>query len=304
MLMKCRVCRQPAVIKVPRHNAAFCAVHYREHIHRQIERTIKKFRMFTHDDRVLIGVSGGKDSMALWKALLELGYQVQAVHLNNGFGEFSEKSESVVRSFAEAYDAPLEVFHFGELYGFSFHEALRVVKKPVCSLCGIFKRYSLNQLARELGCQVVVTGHNLDDETAFLMGNVLHWQLDYLKRQYPVLEAEPGMVKKVKPAVRVTDKELRDYAEICGVDFVTEKCPHARGATSHFYKKVLEQLEDEYPGTKANFYFGFVDRLSPLVKGSGQDLQPDSFCSECGYKTLLEGKCFVCTLKERIKHGG
>ena len=64
--MKCKVCRQHAVVDVRRHNAAFCQEHFVVHIHNQVARTIKEFKMFDPDDRLLIAVSGGKDSLALW----------------------------------------------------------------------------------------------------------------------------------------------------------------------------------------------------------------------------------------------
>ncbi len=66
--MKCTVCRGPASINIPRHNSKFCTPHFIEHIHRQIERSIEKYRMFDREDRLLLAVSGGKDSMAAWHA--------------------------------------------------------------------------------------------------------------------------------------------------------------------------------------------------------------------------------------------
>lgn len=303
--MKCQVCRDKADIKVPRHKTAFCTKHYIVHIHHQIERAINKFKMFSKEEIVMLGVSGGKDSMALWKALIELGYNVQAVHINNRFGEFSEKSEAVVRKFAEENNADLKVYYFEELNGFNFKEALKYVNKPVCSLCGVLKRYALNRLAKELKCEVSVTAHNLDDEIAFLLGNILHWQMDYLKRQSPVLEAEPGMIKKVKPAIRVTDEELRKYVEVWGIDYIKDKCPYSVGATSHFYKNIMDQLETQYPGTKINFYQGFIKNFKTNLKEEVlKTKKAENYCTECGYKTIREDKCFVCSLKERIQNGG
>lgn len=302
--MKCRVCGKKAVVQVLRHNANFCPEHYREHIHRQIERSIKKFSMFTREERVMLAVSGGKDSMGLWKALICLGYNVQAVHINNGFGEFSEKSEAVVRNFARENNAELLVYQFKEFYGFEFREALRHVNKPACSLCGTLKRYALNRIAVELNCSVCATGHNLDDENAFLLGNTLHWQTDYLRRQYPVLESESGMARKVKPAIRITDREMKDYTELWGIEYVKDKCPYSKNATSHFYKNIMDQLESQYPGTKASFYQGFLKKLKPSLKEEVlQANSPENYCTICGYKTVREEKCFVCSLKERIQSG-
>ena len=72
--MKCRTCRGPAVIDVRRHNAAFCRDHFLHHCEEQVRRAISSHRMIGPDERVLVAVSGGKDSLALWDLLVRLGY--------------------------------------------------------------------------------------------------------------------------------------------------------------------------------------------------------------------------------------
>ena len=84
--MKCRVCRGKAAIKIRRHNAAFCPEHFSEHALRQVEKAIKDYEMITFEDRLLLGVSGGKDSLALWDILTRLGYTVDGVYLELGIG--------------------------------------------------------------------------------------------------------------------------------------------------------------------------------------------------------------------------
>ena len=80
-MSKCRVCRGPAIIDLPRHNANFCAEHLQQLCRRQVEKAIADHDMLPPDDRVLVAVSGGKDSLAVWDLLIELGYQRRrAVH--------------------------------------------------------------------------------------------------------------------------------------------------------------------------------------------------------------------------------
>lgn len=301
--MKCTVCRGPAEIRMPRHNTKFCIPHFREHILRQVKRSIRKYKMFGHSERVLLAVSGGKDSMSLWKALLELGYQVVGLHINNGFGEFSRHSEEAVRSFAGQQGAPVRIYSFRELAGYSFETLLSHTYMPPCSLCGTAKRYLSNRLAAEGGYDALATGHNLDDETAFLLGNLLHGQVGYLQRQYPVLGAEPGLVRKAKPLVRLTDRDLRLYAEVEGIPYHKGECPHARQVMSHFHKEVMNTINDHSPGTKGSFYFGFVDKLQPsLAEAARRSEEAEGeahYCSECGYKTTRPGKCLWCELLEK-----
>ncbi len=302
--MKCTVCGQPAVVKIKRHRAKFCKEHFVEHIHRQVERVIKYFNMFDFNDLIGLAVSGGKDSLSGWNILTELGYRVIGVHINMGFGEFSDRSEDFVRNFAEHKGMDVKIYKLKEILGFSFEEALKVTKKPPCSLCGSLKRYVLNKIANDLKLSVIVTGHNLDDESAFLLGNVLYWKDGYLKRQYPVLDSEPGLVKKVKPFVRLTDEDLRYYAEVSGIDYYGEKCPNARDVTTYTYKDILNQLENNFNDIKTHFYFGFLKQSEKFKdKDKDKDKEDSKYnrCRICGYKTLNPGMCLVCSIKERLK---
>ena len=79
--MKCRVCRGPAVIDVRRHNANFCSEHFLRLCRDQVAKAIRQFDMLAGGDRVLVAVSGGKDSLAVWDVLTELGYAADGFYL-------------------------------------------------------------------------------------------------------------------------------------------------------------------------------------------------------------------------------
>jgi tRNA-5-methyluridine54 2-sulfurtransferase len=299
--MKCTKCGGYATVRVPRHNAAFCNEHYVEHIRRQVDRTIREFRMFSPEDSVLVAVSGGKDSMALWHILDALGYTVHAVHLNSGFETFSAESAETVRAYATAHDLSYHEILVQDQVGFSFEEAGTHSGKSPCALCGTIKRYVLNGVARDAGVAALATGHNLDDEAAFLMNNVLNWQMGYLERQSPLLPAEAGMARRTKPLVRVTDEETARYCELVGIEPTRGRCPYATDVTSHFYKDMLHEMENHAEGIKAAFYLGFLRRLQPMLaeRRDARELEPH-VCPECGYKTMNPGRCFVCSLRAKV----
>ena len=91
--MKCTECREHAVVDVRRHNAGFCKDHFIEHIHGQVVKAIKDFDMFSPEDRLLIAVSGGKDSLAIWDILIDLGYDTTGFYLDLGIGGYSTRSK-------------------------------------------------------------------------------------------------------------------------------------------------------------------------------------------------------------------
>ena len=106
-------------------------------------------------------------------------------------------------------------------------------RKKLCSVCGLVKRHEMNRVARELGYNVLATGHDLSDEAAVLFGNVLHWEAEYLLRQSPVLPADGlGLVKKAKPLARFYERETAAYAIVCNIDYILDECPFSVGATS------------------------------------------------------------------------
>ena len=86
--MKCNRCRGPAVIEVRRHNAAYCKDCFIHDFHEQVKRAIKQQKMFADGDRILVAVSGGKDSLALWDVLLDMGYDATGLYLGLGIGSY------------------------------------------------------------------------------------------------------------------------------------------------------------------------------------------------------------------------
>jgi len=265
--MNCTKCKTKAVIDLPRHNAAFCRNCFNGYVYDQVARAIKSQKMFRRADRILVAVSGGKDSLALWDILLKLGYQADALYVNLGIGTYSEESFRKVRNFADAvaasHGAKLLTHTVEEEEGAGIKELAQLIHRPTCSTCGTIKRYQFNRAAVEHDYDVMATGHNLDDEAARLLGNVLHWQDEYLDKQGPSLPASvEGFAKKVKPLYRLSERELAAYAVLNRIDYIIEECPMAKGARTLVYKEVLNRLETESPGTKQTFYWGFLDKQS------------------------------------------
>src|SRR5207247_518447 len=107
--MKCRRCRGTAVIELRRHNAAFCQDCFLHYVHEQVRRAVKDHDMLDPSDRILVAVSGGKDSLALWDILLDMGYHASGLYLGLGIGDYSDRSGEVVRAFAE--ERGVELIH-------------------------------------------------------------------------------------------------------------------------------------------------------------------------------------------------
>jgi len=298
--VKCTVCRGPAVIDLRRHNANFCADHFLRFCRDQVAKAIDRHDMIASGERVLVAVSGGKDSLALWDLLLELGYDAEGMTIGLGIGDYSEASTAAAVAFADERDLPLQRIDLRATYGYDIPTAAAVTRRVPCSSCGMSKRHLIDSAALDGGYDVVATGHNLDDEAAVLLGNVLHWQTEYLGRQAPVLPARDGFPRKVKPLVRLGERETAAYCVLRGIDYIVDECPMAEGNHHLRYKEALNAIEAGSPGTKHAFYFEFLDkaagRFRPEAAVAQDGLQA---CRSCGAPTTGE-VCAFCRLVERV----
>ncbi|MBQ3171493.1 MAG: TIGR00269 family protein [Mailhella sp.] len=297
--MKCTRCKAPAVVALPSHNAAFCPEGFLDFFSKQVDKGIREHGLMTRQDKVLVALSGGKDSLALMLELGRQGYDVTGLHVDLGIPESSPIARGVVERFCEKYEFPLIVRDMVK-EGLPIPEVKAKLRRPICSACGKIKRYFFNQTAREGGFNVLATGHNLDDEVARLTSNTLRWDSAYLSDQGPMLEDSDGFAKKVKPFWRVTEFETANYAFLMGIENHYAPCPYSSGASFSTLKSLWLELEDKMPGRKMDFYHGFLERGKPAFqqaeKADSDILSP---CVRCGYPTSAE-VCGVCRIREAL----
>ena len=305
--MKCKKCGAKAAVNMREHKLALCKEHYLEWVPEQAERFIKKYAMFSHADRVLVAVSGGKDSLSLWDILVRLGYQADGLYIglgiDGGFG-YSSESHRLAAQFAGQHGLRLHAVDIEAEYGQSIPVMAEISHrgqgKP-CAVCGLTKRHVMNRIARDLGYDVLATGHNLDDEAAVLFGNTLRWSGEFLRRQGPVLEGTPGLARKVKPLCRLYEREMTAYALLRGIEYIYEECPFAEGSTSIYYKEMLNKLENERPGAKLTFYLRFLEAreqgLFSQDEAARSALHP---CPNCGQPTSAPGLCSFCRMIDKV----
>jgi uncharacterized protein (TIGR00269 family) len=367
--MKCAVCRGPAVIDLRRHNANFCADHFLKFCRDQVVRAIDEYDMIEPGERVLVAVSGGKDSLALWDLLLDLGYDAEGMTIGLGIGDYSTASTEAAVAFAAHRNLTLGRIDLRADYDYDIPTAAAVTRRVPCSSCGLSKRHLIDRAALDGDYDVVATGHNLDDEAAVLFGNVLHWHTEYLGRQRPVLAERIGpehdtrssgdskhdtrssgdskhdtrssrsehdtrsggrsehdtrsggrsehdtrsggrsgrpeagtrvFPRKIKPLVRLTERETAAYCVLRGIDYVVEECPMAEGNRHLRYKEALNAVEAASPGAKQAFYFGFLaraaDRFAPEPDAGDGEVRA---CARCGSPTTGE-VCAFCRLIDQV----
>lgn len=299
--MKCKVCKAEAVIALPSHNAAFCKDHFETFFMKQVSTGIRRRKLFDPDDKVLVALSGGKDSLGLMYVLAELGYNVTGLHIDLGISNSSEMARSVVEDFCKDKGYPLRVVELEE-EGVPIPLIKKHIRRPICSICGKFKRHYFNKVALDEGYTALATGHNLDDEVARLFANTLRWDQAYLSDQGPVLPAENGFAKKVKPLFRVTEFESANFSFLMNIPYHHLPCPYSGGASFTGHKMLWRDLELRSPGSKRAFYKGFLDRGQQAFAAINQEKKDYEVkpCTECGCPTSV-GVCNVCRLKKQLQ---
>lgn len=304
--MKCKICKATAVVSLRSHHAGFCAPCFLKFFERQVARGIRYGygapgqRLCAPGDKILVAISGGKDSLGLTLELARQGYDVTGLHIDLAIPGSSEVTRAVVERFCARHGIKLMVREMAR-EGLAIPAVKARLKRPICSACGKIKRYWFNKTALDHGFDALATGHNLDDEIARLFSNTLRWDTAYLSDQGPLLPSEHGFAKKIKPLWRLTEFETANYAFLMGIEHHYAPCPYSAGASFTCHKHLWQQLEEAMPGRKLDFYQGFLERGKPVFARreaeAGERLSP---CTRCGYPTSAE-ICGVCRIRQAVQ---
>ncbi|MDE7370623.1 MAG: adenine nucleotide alpha hydrolase family protein [Desulfovibrio sp.] len=262
-----------------------------------MRRCVEDYDMIHPGDKIAVGVSGGKDSLALMLELSRQGYDVTGLFVDLAIPGSSDVARAVVERFCQAYGLKLRIVDLAA-EGLAIPLVKERLRRPVCSVCGKVKRHVFNRAALDGGFDAIATGHNLDDEVARLFSNTLRWDTAYLSDQGPLLPAQPGFARKVKPLWRLTEFETANYAFLMGIEHHHAPCPYSPGASFTTLKGVLQRLEAAMPGRKLDFYQGFLARgkaaFSRQEEDTGAELAP---CVRCGSPTSSGDLCGVCRIR-------
>jgi tRNA-5-methyluridine54 2-sulfurtransferase len=262
----------------------------------QVKKTLRKIKL-SKKKKILVALSGGKDSAAVGFVLKKLGYRVEGLHLDLGVGDYSKKCLDAVEKLCSDYDIPLHVYSLkAEMNKTMKNVWVQTRKKGLnnCAACGIFKKWIMNKKSRELRFDYVVTGHNLDDEAQTFLMNIL--------KGSPKLSANVGaitrnksdkkFVPRVKPLFYVLEEDVLSYAKKNKLPFISGKCPYAE--TSYRIEIRENFLKDLSEKEKRNIIKNF-EKLRPRMEKLKIGETKLSYCEVCGEP--CRGKiCKMCAI--------
>ena len=278
-------------------------------IENRVRGTISKYQMLEPKDKIMVAVSGGKDSVTLLHILTKIEKAfpeatLSAVTVDEGIKGYRDEALKVATKNCRKLGVEHLVTSFKEMYGYTLDEIVNMIRKreekglTPCSYCGVLRRRALNTAAREAGVDKLATAHSLDDETQTMILNIIHGDPLRIARAKPVLTViHPKLVQRVKPVCQVPEKEIAFYAYLRKIEFQGIPCPYAQTALRNDVRTMLNRMEEKHAGTKFTI-FRSMERIRPALEEMAEEAKLQD-CRICGEPTVGE-LCKPCQMLQEL----
>lgn len=288
--MKCKICNNESIYK------NYCKIHFCEYFEKKVRSTILKFKLIKKKDKVLVAVSGGKDSLTTLFLLKKFGFNVKALCIDEGILGYRDNTINTLKEFCKTHSISLKIISFKENFNNSLDEILIKKKFRPCSVCGIFRRYLLNQNSR--GFDALATGHNLDDEVQAVVMNLIKNNITTLNRQGPIsgILNSTKFTKRIKPLYLCLEKEVMIYSYLNNLTTKFNECPNVSKAFRLRVRDSLNQFEMNFPNTKLKIITWFINYKKNIKRGVNSPKK----CKVCGENSTNE-VCNTCNYVRKIK---
>lgn len=264
----------------------------------QVKKTIKEIGL-KKKHKIVVALSGGKDSTLVAYLLHELGYKIQGFHIDLKIGNYSNKCMEIVKKQCSELGIKLNIYDMkkemgqGMCYLRSAVQASGKGKLKNCAVCGVIKKWIMNKISRKLKADYIATGHNLDDEAQTYLMNIL--------KGSPRLSLNTGVVTKnisdkkfiprIKPLFYVAEEDIREYSKEKKLPVVYEACPCALDSYRIQIREFLNKLTE---AQKNNI----IKNVQGIIKNLGKENKGEiKYCEICKEPTRNK----VCKMCEMIK---
>jgi len=300
--MKCDRCENESAYSRKYSGESLCSECFSNSILRKTAKTISKYNMIKNGELVCVGVSGGKDSLALLDILKKMSdthnFEIVAVTIDEGIPGYRDEALEIVTEFCKKLDVKLKIYSYKNLFDLTLEESLEMredEKTSSCAICGTFRRRALDHAAEEIGADVIATGHNLDDGIQTFLINTLSGDTNKIGWMNP--EKNSMKIRKIKPFSAIYESEIVFYAFTNNLPFQSEPCPHMNEAIRTEIREFFNSLEEKHVGIKNNMH-NSVLKISQIMNESSD--KEKRICEKCGNE--CSGKtCSVCNIITNLK---
>ena len=300
--MNCDRCENKAAYSRKYSGENLCSQCFSNSIVRKTAKTISKYNMIKNNELVAVAVSGGKDSLALLKIIhnmaLSHNFRIKAITIDEGIPGYRNEALEIVKNFCKELKIELKIYSYKELFELTLEEGLELrenEKISSCSICGTLRRRAIDFAAKDIGADVIATGHNLDDTLQTFVINMLSGDTNKIGWMDP--DTSSNILRKIKPFCEIYESEIVFYAFTNNIPFQSEPCPHMNEGIRTEIREFLNSLENQHSGIKNNLYQSII-KISQTVKKS--ESKQKVKCKKCGNQ-CTGNMCSVCNVVLKLK---
>lgn len=273
---------------------------FNTYIKKNVFNTINKYELIEENDKIMIGVSGGKDSILTLHMMHDyrnennIDFSIEAVCIDEGIKGYREEGIKTAKKNCKNLNIPLTISSFKEEWNYSLDE-IHDLYKSTCMPCGVYRRYLLNKISDNHNCDKIATGHNLDDEIqSFLMTFARNDQNKFPKFGPKLDKIHENMVPRIKPLWMLPEKDVGIWCVLNNIPIHDEECPYSVTSLRSEVKLLLNKIEEKEKGTKVNIFNSFMKTFN--IKQENVSLNT---CTLCGQPTDTS-PCKACKMTEEI----
>ena len=300
--MDCDRCDRQATYTRKYSGEKLCSECFSRSIAKKASKTISKYNMIHNNELVAVAVSGGKDSLVLLKIIHEMSlthnFKVKAITIDEGIPGYRNEALEIVRNFCKRLNVEHKVYSYKDLFELTLDEALDLRendKTSSCSICGTLRRRAIDFAAKDIGADVIATGHNLDDTLQTFVINMLSGDTNKIGWMDP--NTSKNTLRKIKPFCEIYESEIVFYAFTNDIPFQSEPCPHMNEGIRTEIREFLNSLENQHSGIKNNLSKSIL-KVSNILKDSNYKIKKT--CERCGSECTGE-VCSVCNMVLKLK---
>jgi len=312
-LKVCEVCGAREARVFQRHSGkSLCAECFARDVVERVRSEVVRYGMFSPSERLLLALSGGKDSFVLMEVIKELHDvgKVGIVTIVEGIEGYNREEDlEWLKESSKAYGIDLHIVTLSEFLGYSLDEVVRLSSSrdlgvSPCTYCGVLRRRAINYVARLHGYDKVLTAHNLDDEVQTSLMNILRGDVARLIQNHPLSPTlSRYFVKRVKPLRKVYEWETSVYAYLRGFKFQGVECPYitSRPTLRAELRDYLYEVEVSKPGTLLRVLEAVDSYVERVLLDKASRLPELPQCEFCGSPTAYGRRlCVTCDLLSRL----
>lgn len=323
--MDCDTCGDRAVMSAAYSGRHLCERHFSRSVEKRVKRRIREDHLIGEDatpenpETWVIGLSGGKDSVVLTQLLYETfakdpRIELIALTIHEGIEGYRDESLTASLELTEELEITHEVEHYEEEFDLRMDTVAKEDPEGMapCAYCGVFRRDILERYATEYEADILLTGHNLDDEAQTALMNILEGDVAQIAKHFDASlgsfadrtdsEASETFIPRAKPLRDIPEKEVALYAHLNDLPVHMAECPHAEEAFRGEIQELLLSLEEGHPGTRHSIMAGY-EELAAIAADQYRAGETDdngmNECERCGAPTT-GSVCRKCYLVDAI----